>query len=42
MSAEAMEALFLIALYLLPVFGVVIVLTIAADYCERRWPHKGE
>ena len=40
--SEALEALFVIVLYLMPVFGVVIVLTIAADYCERQWPHKGE
>ena len=35
---ENIEALFLILLYLLPVFLVVMVLTLIADICERRWP----
>jgi hypothetical protein len=35
---ENIEALFVVLLYLLPVFLLVMVLTLIADICEKWWP----
>jgi hypothetical protein len=35
---ENIETVFLVLLYLLPVFLLVMVLTLIADICEKWWP----
>lgn len=33
-----MTDLFILIVYFLPVFAVVLVMTVLADICERFWP----
>jgi hypothetical protein len=35
---ETFETVFVVMLYLLPVFLLVMVLTLIADICEKWWP----